>query len=190
VKSSKRGTDKPQKKGSNEQLNKPQSGQIPVGQIPVVQIPPELIDKLPPELVAVVKQGGVKFTQEVSMSAAMYQGPWPPASILNEYERLFPGWGTRMLELTEKQLNHRHGLEIKQVDRAEHRMDKGQLFSFIVAGLSVFGAVAISVLGPGTWHSTIASLGLVIVGVGGPAVARVLATKFRWPSSKSESPKS
>jgi hypothetical protein len=68
-------------------------------------------------------------------------------------------------------------------------MDTGQLFSFVVSGLSVAGAVAISVLGPATWYSTIAALGLVMVGVGGPAVARILATKFRWPNNKSDSTK-
>ena len=140
----------------------------------MVQVPPELLDQLPPELAATIKQGGIKFTQEVSMSTAMYQGPWPPAPILAEYERLFPGWGIRMLELTEKQVNHRHDLERKQVDRAERRMDTGQLYSFIVAGFAVFGAVAISVLGPATWYTAIAALGLVVVGVGGPAVARIL----------------
>lgn len=166
-------------------MSKPQPGQVPV-----VQIPPEILDQLSPSLAATIKQGGIKFTQEVSMSAAMYQGPWPPAPILAEYERHFPGWGIRMLELTEKQVSHRHDLERKQVDRSERRMDTGQLFSFIVAGLSVFGTVAIVVLGPATWHTAIAAVGLAVVGVGGPAVARIMATKFRWPSSKPENPKS
>ena len=139
---------------------------------------------------AAIEQGRFKVTHEVSMSTAMYQGPWPPAPILAEYERLFPGWGVRMLELTEKQMSHRHDLERKQVDRAERRMDTGQLFSFIIAGLAVIGTVAIPVLGPATWYTTIAALGLVVVGVGGPAVARILATKFRWPNNKPEGPKS
>ncbi len=121
----------------------------------------------------------------------MYQGPWPPAPILAEYERLFPGWGTRMLELTEKQVSHRHELERKQLDRSERRMDTGQLFSFIVAGFSVLGTAVIVVLGPAAWHTAIAAVGLAVVGVGGPAVARIMATKFRWPSSnKPENQKS
>ena len=112
---------------------------------------------------------------------AMYRGPWPPAPMLAEYEQHFPGWGKRMLEMTEKQVNHRQELERKQVDRAESRMDTGQKFDFAVAGLSILGATSVLITAPSSWATSMAAFGMVVVGVGGPAVARILATKFNWP---------
>jgi uncharacterized membrane protein len=174
-------------------LNKPKGKQVKTSPVPpeiLEKLSPEILENLPPDVRAALKQGGVTVTSEVLMSMAMYRGPHMPAVMAAEYERYFPGWGTRMLELTEKQVSHRQELERKQVERSERRMDAGQLFSFIVAGLSVVGTVAIVVLGPATWYTAIAAVGLAVVGVGGPAVARIMATKFRWPSNKPENPKS
>src|SRR5207248_700246 len=111
-------------------------------------------------------------------------GPWPPAQMLAEYEQHFPGWGNRMLELTERQVAHRHEMERKQVDRAENRMDRGQHFGFIMGGLAVLAAAATLIFAPASWSTSFAACVLVAVGVGGPTVARVFATKFNWPSSR------
>ena len=53
---------------------------------------------------------GIKLTAEMSM--ATFRSPWLPASVLFEYERECPGWGTRMLELTESQVRHRQELSL------------------------------------------------------------------------------
>lgn len=172
-------------------MNKPKGKQVQASPIPpeiLKKLPPEILENLPPDIKAVIEQkGGFKLTTEMSM--ATFRSPWLPASVLAEYDHYFPGWGTRMLELTEKQVSHRHELERKQVDRAESRMDRGQTFGFSVAGISIVAAAMISIAAPPYWFTSVAALGLVIVGVGGPAVARILATKFNWPSSKTDSEK-
>ena len=63
-----------------------------------------LIDRLPPDLRSLIEQGEIDVSEEILVSLAMYRGPYPPPQILAEYERLFPGWGQKMLELTETQI--------------------------------------------------------------------------------------
>jgi Predicted membrane protein (DUF2335) len=148
-----------------------------------------MLDILPPDIRAAFKQSGKPVTTEVLMSMAMYRGPYMPATMAAEYERHFPGWGTRMLELTETQVSHRQELERRQVDRSEARMDRGQTFAFAIAAMSVVASVLVLMLAPPSWFIALAVVGMLVVGVGGPAVARVLAAKFRWPNSKPESQK-
>jgi uncharacterized membrane protein len=116
----------------------------------------------------------------------MYRGPWPPPEMVAELEKLFPGWGQRLLELTEKQIQHRHSLEQKQADRDERRMDRGQLFGFLIAALALASSATTAIKTGGSWPGAIVALCIAIVGVGGPAVARILATKFKFPSDKSK----
>ena len=131
-----------------------------------------------------MERSGVRITAEIETSMAMYRGPWPPAAILAEYEERFPGWGVRLLELTEKQVSHRQGLEARQVEQIERRMDAGQKLSFAIAALSVVSATSILIFALPNWFTAIAALGIVVVGVGGPTVARVFATKFTWPGAR------
>lgn len=152
-------------------------------------LPPETpTDSIPPEIRSILERSGGKITAEVLMSLSMYRGPWPPPNILSEYEERFPGWGKRLLELTAEQVSHRQSLERKQVDRAESRMDRGQYFGFSIAALSVLTAALVLVFGASGWPSTVGAAVLAIVGVGGPAVARVLATRFNWSNSERDAP--
>ena len=159
----------------------PRKSEVLKGRIPS-PIPAEILEKLPPEVREAFSPGNVQIT-EIAASMAMYRGPWPPSSILAEYEKDFPGWGVRLLELTEQQVAHRQALESKQVERSELRMDIGQKFGFATAALSIVVAGGLLVLAPTHWSVSFAALGIAIVGVGGPTVARLLATKFKWPSA-------
>jgi hypothetical protein len=143
-----------------------------------------MLDVLPPDVRAAFKQSGKPVTTEVLLSMAMYRGPYMPAAMAAEYERHFPGWGTRMLELTEKQVSHRQQLERAQLERSENRMDFGQRLTFATAGLCILAAMVVLITAQPSWYSSIAALGLVVVGVGGPAVARIIATSFKWPHQK------
>ncbi len=139
-----------------------------------------MLDIIPPDIRAVFEQMGKPVSSEVLLSMAMYRGPYMPAAMAAEYERFFPGWGTRMLELAEKQIGHRQELEAIQVQRLENRMDFGQRFGFGIAGLCIFAAMVVLTTAPPSWYSSLAALGLVVVGVGGPTVARIIATSLDW----------
>jgi uncharacterized membrane protein len=127
-----------------------------------------------------LKNGG-ELRAEYSKTSVFHSN-FPPAEWFETYERTFPGWGMKLLELTEMQVNHRHKLEAKQVERSELRMDVGQYGTFGLGILSLVVALLIQIYGPPTWATSFSSLGVVVVGIGGPSVARIIATKFRWPT--------
>jgi uncharacterized membrane protein len=158
----------------------------PLAGEPTRQIPEEVWNTLPPSLRDMLQNGG---KLEASFSkTSVFHSNFPPAEWFEAYEQAFPGWGMKLLELTEKQVSHRHVLENEQVARSERRMDIGQFGTFALGGLSLLVALLIQVYGPSSWATSIAALGIVVVGIGGPSVARILATKFRWPSLREKPP--
>jgi Predicted membrane protein (DUF2335) len=154
---------------------------------PTTEIPAEILGKLPPEVKDRLAKSGISIESKFSMSSTTYQGPWLPAPMLAEYEHYFPGWGERLLEGFASQVSHRQELEKLQFNRSENRMDRGQIFGFAVATMSILAAASIFIFAPSSFYTAIAALGIVVIGVGGPAVARVLATKFNWPNNKADS---
>jgi uncharacterized membrane protein len=152
----------------------------------VEQIPADVLSSLPPQVREILQNGG-RITAEYSKTS-VFQSNFPPAEWFEAYEQSFPGWGMKLLELTEMQVNHRHKLEAKQVDRSERRMDVGQYGTFGLGILSLIVALLIQIYGPSSWATSISALGVVVVGIGGPSVARIIATKFRWPTLRDKPP--
>jgi len=73
-----------------------------------------VLDDIPPELLQAV-------IHEVNIQTSM-SGPFPPPSVLEEYERVFPGSAERIFQLTEKEQAHRHQSEDKaQKDEIAYR---------------------------------------------------------------------
>lgn len=150
-----------------------------------VQIPDEILASLPEPIRNALQNGQINGTLGISKtSISSYTSNLPPVEFYASFERVFPGWGERLLEMTLRQGTHRQTNETKQVDGMERRMDRGQVFSFSIAASAILAAAAIVVFGPSTWAASIAALGLVIVGVGGPSVARIMASKFKLPNRK------
>lgn len=105
----------------------------------------------------------------IMIAARMYAGPIPPAEMLSEYEALQPGLAERIIGWTEDQQRHRRGLELLTTRGSEKRMDRGQLFSFGIAGLGIIAAAIVAS------YNTNAAIAVIAVCVGGPAVATVVA---------------
>lgn len=174
---------------TKKQQNKPSNEQLPTNeaiQESLSRIPPEVLESLPePVRRALQKRQFDKLSVSVSRtSVSSYQSSLPPVEFFESFEKAFPGWGKKLLELTEIQSQHRQSIERQQVVQTEKRMDRGQVFGFSVAILAIVGATLTWILAPPSIATSIAAFGLAIVGVGGPAVARLLATKFKWPTNK------
>jgi uncharacterized membrane protein len=149
------------------------------------QIPEEILSSLPESIRNALQNGQFNATLDISKtSISSYRSNLPPVEFYESFERVFPGWGERLLEMTLRQGTHRQTNETKQVEGMERRMDRGQLFGFSIAASAILAAATIVVFGPSTWATSIAALGLVIVGVGGPSVARIMASKFKLPNPK------
>jgi uncharacterized membrane protein len=171
----------------------------PPNALPESKSIPELV---PPALDGVLEAAGVDLKNpqvtkalEISMSFMVARGslPLPPAEILAEYEREFPGLGQKLIGWTEQQRGHRQSLERQRAEGSEPRMDRGQLIAASVAitGLLVGGAVGIF---GSAWAAGI----IAIVAIGGPTAAIWLASTMNHknqlppsatPSKQPDAPK-
>lgn len=73
-----------------------------------------------------------------------YQGPVPHPKILKEYEEILPGSAERMLSMAEKEQNHRHQMEIKEINIDQNyqsgetkREQRGQYLAAFIALFSL-----------------------------------------------------
>lgn len=99
----------------------------------------EIFDQLPKEQQQVVLRRVLSIRKR-----EMYSGPLPPAEDYDRYEHTLPGAANRILEMAEKQLEHRLNNENKIIDNTIKQTNRGQIFG---ASVSFFGLVISFILG-------------------------------------------
>jgi hypothetical protein len=82
----------------------------------------------------------------------------------------------RFIQWTADQHQHRHHLEKMKTERSESRLDKAQIFTFIIAFSGLVGATLTAVLAHAQWASAI----LAVAAIGGPTAATILAGNATW----------
>jgi len=99
-----------------------------------------------------------KGKQVVQHTSMTYEGPLPPASEFEHYERVCPGAADRILAMAEKEESHRHETEDRIVNSVIKQTKVGQVFAFSIAFGSLgtviaslimdrpFGAIAPAIL--------------------------------------------
>src|SRR6266545_725873 len=110
-----------------------------------------------------------------------YQAPLPPPQMLEQYERILPGFSDRLLKDMESQAQHRQGLENKTINGNIQSEKRGQLYAFILAVLAILGAIYLIATGRDKYGiyvfiTTFASLVTVFV-VGKVQQSRELAKR-------------
>lgn len=53
--------------------------------------------------------------QRQLIQAQRYEGPFPPPALLKQFEEVLPGAAERIFQFSEKEQQHRHEMEAKQV---------------------------------------------------------------------------
>ncbi len=99
----------------------------------------EVLDDLPKEKQQVILNRVLSFRRR-----EMYSGPLPPSEDFANYEKALPGAANRILELAEKQLEHRIENESKIIDNTIKTTNRGQ---YIGAVLAALGLIITLVLG-------------------------------------------
>lgn len=99
----------------------------------------EILDELPKEKQQIILRSVLSIKRR-----ELYSGPLPPSEDFANYERTLPGAANRILEMAEKQLNHRIGNENKIIDNTIIQTNRGQ---WIGAVLAAFGLAIALVLG-------------------------------------------
>lgn len=110
-----------------------------------------------------------------------YQGVWLPPDFVEGYERSVPGAGRLILEALKKRTAVSNTIDKDQSDASIKRMGRGQIFGFCIAALGIAAATLIALNRTDTGALVVAAV-IVVASIGGPAVARILATRF-GPSS-------
>lgn len=104
---------------------------------------------LNPEVCEVIK--GLNPKQQSIIIQAIrkesFSGPIPHPELLQKYEQVQPGFAERIVEMAEKQLDHRIECEDKVVDGSVSESKRGQLYGLIVAVLFLGAATALGLTG-------------------------------------------
>ena len=121
-----------------------------------------------------------KFTRALEISLKFFSGQnvLPPAEHVAPWEELYPGISNKIVEWTEEQAAHRRSLERLRVERAEARMDRGQLTAVSVA---ISGLILAAIVG--IWGSSLAAIFIALFAVGGPTAALAIAMRLKKPGS-------
>ena len=106
-----------------------------------------------PEPIPAPSQGTVRA---VRMS---FSGPLPHPQVLAQYNEAVPDGAERVFRMTEKQAQHRQGLEVR-----------AQVFAFVLGLISLLGGIALIALGNSV--EGLVALVAAIAGLGGAFVVR------------------
>lgn len=83
------------------------------------------------------RSGAVEQVPERLSAARSFQGPLPPPAVLASYNDAFPGCAERIVDMTERQLTHRHTLESRVVEGRLAAERSGQRFAFALVLLAL-----------------------------------------------------
>jgi uncharacterized membrane protein len=114
-----------------------------------------------PESAPIVRE----IHQAVREELRFFSGPLPPPDVLAEYNRVFPDCGKAIVEMAQKEQQHRHDHEAQQI-KAEYTLARrGQLIGATLAMIAVAGAIYL--LAHDKSITGLSVLGAVVVAFGG-----------------------
>ena len=104
--------------------------------VPTANLPsPEILEHLPENVRTSV------------VEAAVFSGPLPPPSMYGEYEAVLKGSADRILNMAEKEQDHRIAWESKALDESVRETNLGQKFGLVIAVLCIVGSVYLAMNG-------------------------------------------
>ncbi len=106
------------------------------------------------------------ITQSTKVMSAYYSAPYPPASELEHYEKIYTGFTERLVNNLEKQTAHRIEIEKKVIESGIKNSARGQILAFILALVVVsFGFVLLLLDKKTSGITAIVSALVALVGV-------------------------
>ncbi|WP_341327251.1 DUF2335 domain-containing protein [Methylotuvimicrobium sp. KM2] len=95
--------------------------------------------------------------------SAQWQGPLPPPSTLREFDDIIQNGAERIMRMAEIEQQHRHDSEKKLIENDVRSIRRGQYLGWLVAALSITGAVVTAYWGA-HWAVSCALVGVPILG--------------------------
>lgn len=109
-------------------------------EIALEKIPDDLLLKLLLERESVLS---VLEQQASIVHSQSFSGPLPPPQILKHYEQVHSGFADRIMQMAEKEQNHRHQQEIKILAENVSIKKRGQIFALTICSLVVAASFAL-----------------------------------------------
>ena len=128
----------------NNDMNSQKNDGMPTSGKDSMSLSPELTDALKnvdPQHRELI----VHYIQQTSLSS--YSRFLPPPELLAGYEAIKGGFAERVLDLAERQADHRMECEKKIVGESANSSKRGQWFGFLLAILFLAGALALGFTG-------------------------------------------
>ena len=79
--------------------------------------------------------------QQIEVMAAAWQGPLPPPHELRQYNEIVPGAADRIIEMAEKQSDHRIQMEKTVIGGDSKRSYIGIFAAFILSAMAIGGGI-------------------------------------------------
>lgn len=134
---------------------------------------PEIARKLDPRAIRLLGSQQVTEVMQHSVTATMFSGPLPPPEQLAKFEATLPGCAERILQMAEKQAEHRQRLEMIVIPEQQKQSGRGQIFGFWIGITGIAGAAVTGTVGEGM------AAALAAVAIAGGALG-VLTVSFIW----------
>lgn len=64
-----------------------------------------------------------------------YKSILPPIDLVEEYEELYPGTFEKILDMAQKEQNHRHSMDLLEMERHNRATKLGRLFSLLYVAI-------------------------------------------------------
>lgn len=71
----------------------------------------------------------------------------PPIDMMEEYEEMYPGTFAKLLDMAEREQNHRHSLDLVIQEKYNRATALGRYFSLILVGLIAFTTLVLALSG-------------------------------------------
>jgi uncharacterized membrane protein len=116
------------------------------------EVDPKLFEGLPEQ----AKQKIISFM--LTTSHKKHRGPLPDPEALSEYSLLIPNGADRIMQMAEKQLEHRIKIENKVISGQMIQSNMGQVLAFLI-GLASLGASTYCIVSGHEWSGSILGIG-------------------------------
>jgi uncharacterized membrane protein len=97
-----------------------------------------------------LNKGYTKLQNNSENDSSFYQKKFshilPPIDLISEFENIHPGTLARLIDMAEKEQNHRHALELVGLDSQSRAMKMGRICALIFVGIICVATITLAIL--------------------------------------------
>ena len=83
---------------------------------------------------------------DIDLHKKKYQHVLPPVDMIEYYEELYPGTLEKLLDMAEREQNHRHSMDLIVMEKYNRATKLGRIFSLVFVALVSFTSIALSAM--------------------------------------------